>query len=191
VTASNDIHEFVVEPGSFTAMVRAYEATDGSSYESGIVESTFDRPPLIPFDNDLTNVSVDSYPNADANGEVDYQESTTDLGALESAAGADLQFGENSFQAYKDGPFGETGRLTDIDAPNPRPGQIEVRSAWSRDSINVAGLITGTNRGRDRTIYTQKMPVEVRIAIVGGQLASKMRQGQKVSFDQIRAAVGQ
>lgn len=189
VTASNDIHEFVVEPGSFTTMVRAYGATDGSSYESGIVESTFNTPPLIPFDSDLTDVSVDTYPNADANGEVNYQESTTDLSAIQSEAGADLQFEENSFQAYKEGSFGETGRLADIDAPNPRPGQIEVRAAWNRDSINVAGLITGTNHGRDRTIYTQKMPIEVRIAIVGGKLARKMKSGQKVSYAEVLAAM--
>jgi hypothetical protein len=189
VLASNDFHEFVVEPGRFTAMVRAYEATDGSSYKSGIVESTFNTPPLIPFDSDLTNTSVDVYPNADANGEVSYEESTTDLSAIQSAAGADLQFEGNSLQAYKTGPFGETGRLTDIEAPNPRPGSIAVRSAWSRDSINVAGLITGTNYGRDRTAYTQKMPVEVRIAIVGGTMAEQMQSGQSVSYADVKAAI--
>lgn len=189
VTASSDIHEFVVEPGRFTAKVRAYEATDGSSYESGIVESTFNTPPLIPLDSDLTNTNVDVYPNADANGAVNYEESTTDLSAIQSAAGADLQFEEDRLQAYKTGPFGETGRLTDIDAPNPRPGSVAIRSAWSRDSINVAGLITGTNYGQDRTAYTQKMPVAVRIAIVGGTMAEQMRNGQRVSYAEVKAAI--
>jgi len=191
VTASDDIHEAIVEPGRFTATVRAYDAVAGSTYESGIVESTFSSPPAVPFDSDLGDASVGTYPNANANGDVEYEESTTDLSALQGALGAELSLEENALQAYKEGSFGVTGRLTDFDAPNPRPGRITVRSAWSRDSINVAGFITGTNYGRDRTIYTQKMPVEVRIAIVGGTLATKMRSGQPVSYAEVRAAAQQ
>jgi hypothetical protein len=35
------------------------------------------------------------------------------------------------------------------------------------------------------------MPVEVRIAIVGGTLATKMRSGQPVSYAEVRAAAQQ
>jgi hypothetical protein len=189
VTASSDIHEFIVEPGQVTVLIRAYGATDGSSYEGGIVESTFSTSPRVPLDSDLANTGVDVYPNADANGEVNYQESTTDLGAIQSEVGTDLALSNYSLQAYKEGPFGKTGRLTDIEAPNPRPGSTAVRAAWSRDSINVAGFISGTNYGQDRTAYTQKMPVEVRIAIVGGSMARKMRNGQSVSYAEVKAAV--
>ena len=189
VTASNDIHEFLVEPGRFTATVQAYEATDGSTYEGGIVASTFASSALVPLDSDLSNATAGTYPNANASGVVDYEETTDDLGAIEDSVGADLALSQYRLQAYKDGAFGETGRLTDIEAPNPRPGWIAVRSAWSQDSINVAGLVTGTNYGHDRTAYTQKMPVEVRIAIVGGKMARKMRNGQAVSYAEVKAAV--
>lgn len=187
VTASDDIHEAIVEPGRFTAMIRAYDATADSTYESGIVETTFSSPPAVPFDSDLSDASAGTYPNADSNGDVTYEESTTDLSALQGALGTGLPLEENAFQAYKDGAFGVTGRITDLDAPNPRPGRIAVRSAWNRDSINVAGLFTGTNHGRDRTVYAKKMPVEVRIAIVGGTLAKKMQRGQTVSYAEVRA----
>jgi hypothetical protein len=186
VTDQFDIHEAVVEPGEFTAMIRAYEATDGSAYESGIIEGFSSL--LVPFDNDLSNTSADNYPNANSSGVVEYQGSTTDLGALQNAVGTDLRLEEYEVQATKQGAFGGNSQNEDWDA-NPRSGQVEVRAAWSRDSISVAGMMTGTNYGRDRTIYTQKIPVEVRIAIVGGDLAKKMRQGKAVAFSEIQKAV--
>jgi hypothetical protein len=49
--------------------------------------------------------------------------------------------------------------------------------------------MTGVNYGRDRTIYTQKIPLEVRIAIVSGHLAKKMKKGTAVPFSEIQEAV--
>jgi hypothetical protein len=119
---------------------------------------------------------------------VEYEESTTDLSGIQSVVGADLRLEGYELQATKQGSFGETSRSDEWRA-NPQSGQVEVRSAWSRDSINVAGFISGTNYGRDRTAYTQKMPVEVRIAIVGGTVANQMRNGQSVSYAEVKAAI--
>jgi hypothetical protein len=187
VTDGFDIHEVLVEPERFTAMVRAYEATDGSPYESGVAEG-FNTPPPFPLDNDLSNASVDNYPNANSSGVVEYEESTADLSGIQSVVGADLRLEGYELQATKQGSFGGTIR-SDEWRSNPQPGQVEVRSAWSRDSINVAGFISGTNYGRDRTAYTQKMPVEVRIVIVGGSMAQQMRNGQSVSYAEVKAAI--
>lgn len=64
-------------------------------------------------------------------------------------------------------------------------------AAWSRDSIKVTEMITGTNYGRDRSIYTQKVPVEARIAIVSGDPANKMSTGKSMPYSEIRDAVPQ
>lgn len=190
VLASNDIHEVIVEPGGFTAMVRAYNAVSGSSYESGInTEGFTQNAPDIPLDSDLGDSSVNTYPKAGSNGVVTYLQSTTDLNAVQNAFGTDLRLAEGTLQAIKEEPVGTFGRVTDIEPPNPRPGQVEVRAAWSRDSINVAGFVSGTNYGRDRTAYTQKVPVEVRIAIVGGSMARQMRSGQSVTYAEVKAAI--
>ena len=186
ITDRFDIHEAVVEPGEFTAMIRAYEASAGSAYRSGIAQG-FDTPPLFPFDNGLSNASVDNYPNANSNGVVVYQEFTTDLGAIQDSIGADLRLEDYELQATKQGGFGGTIRIDDWTA-NPRPARVEVRATWSRDSISVAGVMTGVNYGRDRTIYTQKIPLEVRIAIVSGSLAKKMKRGKAVPFSEILEA---
>ena len=184
ITDQFDIHEAVVEPGKFTAMIRAYEASAGSAYRSGIAQG-FDTPPLFPFDNDLSNASVDNYPNANSNGLVVYQESTTDLGAIQNSIGANLRLEDYELQATKQGGFGGTIRIDDWTA-NPRPARVEMRATWSRDSISVASVMTGVNYGRDRTIYTQKIPLEVRIAIVSGSLAKKMQNGATVPFSEIQ-----
>jgi len=181
-----DIHEVLVEPERFTAMVRAYEATDGSAYESGIAEDFSSL--LVPFDSDLSNASVDNYPNANSSGVVEYEGSTTDLSAIQDSIGTGLRLEEYELQATKQDAFGGVNRSDEWRA-NPQPGQVEVRSAWNRDSINVAGFVSGTNYGRDRTAYTQKVPVEVRIAIVGGTVAQQMQSGQSVSYVEVKAAI--
>ena len=187
VTDGFDIHEALVEPDELTVMVRAYEAADGSPYESGVAEG-FNTPPPFPLDNDLSNASADNYPNANASGIVEYEESTTDLSGIQSVVGADLRLDEYELQATKQGEFGRTIR-TNAWKANPQPGQVKVRSAWSRDSINVAGFVSGTNYGRDRTAYTQKVPVEVRIAIVGGSMARAMQRGETVPYAEVKAAI--
>lgn len=186
VTDRHDIHEALVLPSQFTARIRAYEATSGSSYESGVSEgfSTL----LVPFDSDLSNTSVDNYPNANSSGQVTYEQTTTNLTAIENAVGPDIDLSKRDVLATKEGSFGPVSRSDEWQA-NPSPGEIEVRSAWSADSINVAGIITGTNYGRDRTVYSQLMPVEVRIAIVGGKLASKMRRGKSVPYSDVQDAM--
>ncbi|WP_263787993.1 collagen-like protein [Salinibacter grassmerensis] len=183
ITDQSDFHEAVVEPGEFTAMIRAYGTTDGSVYESGIAENFSSI--LVPFDSDLSDASVNNYPNANTSGEVNYEGSTTDLSAIRNSVGADLRLEDYELQATKQTPG--FIRVHEWEA-NPRSGQVEVRAAWSRDSINVAGVMTGVNYGRDRTIYTQKIPVEMRIAIVGGDLAAKMRAGESVPFSEIQDA---
>jgi hypothetical protein len=189
VLASSDIHEAIVEPDRFTATVRAYDAVAGSNYEGGLNTEGFTQgAPDIPFDSDLSDSSVNTYPNAGSNGIVTYRQSTTDLSAVRNAFGSDLRLGEGRLQAIKEEPVGTFGRVTDVEPPNPRPGQVEVRAVWGRDSISVAGVMIGTNYGRDRTIYTQKIPVDVRVAIVGGDLANKMRSGEAVPFSEIREA---
>lgn len=169
-------------------MVRAYEAVDGSAYESGVTQDAFSTPPIFPFDNNLSNAEVDNYPNANSNGVIEYQESTTDLSAIQNAVGADLQLDEYHPVATKDKGTGPTIR-SDAWTANPQPGQVAVRSAWTRDSINVAGFVSGINYGRDRVAYTQKVPAEVRIAIVGGTMAEQMRNGQSVSYAEVKAAI--
>jgi len=186
VTDQFDIHEALVEPGELSVWIRAYDARNGSTYESGFAEGFSSL--LVPFDSDLTSASDGFYPNADAAGDVVYQRSTTDLGVIQDSIGPDLRLEDYDLKATKQGSFGGTIRSDDWEA-NPRPGQVEVRAAWSRDSISVGAIMTGTNYGRDRTIYTQKIPVEVRIAIVGGDLAKKMKAGQPVSFSEIQTAV--
>lgn len=185
VTDQFDIHEALVEPGEFTAMIRAYEATDGSAYESGIAEGFSSL--LVPFDSDLSNASVGTFPNANSNGIVEYRQSTSDLSAIQDSIGTGLRLEEYTLRASKQGDFARVGRTEDWKA-NPRPGQVEVRAAWSRDSISVAGMMTGVNYGRDRMIYTQKIPVNVRIAIVSGSLAKQMQNGKAVPFSEIQDA---
>ena len=182
------IHEAIVEPGEFSVRIRAYDAANGSAYESGIAEGFSSL--LVPFDSDLTRASDGFYPNADAAGDVVYEESTTDLGAIQDSIGTDLRLEDYDLKATKQGSFGGTIRSADWEA-NPRPGQVEVRAAWSRDSISVGAVMTGVNYGRDRTIYTQKIPLEVRIAIVSGSLADAMQSGATVPFSRIQEAAAQ
>jgi len=100
--------------------------------------------------------------------------------------GEDLRLQQYNLQATKEGSsFGSVIRTEEWQA-NPRPGRVEVRSTWTRDSISVAGVILGTNYGSDRTVYTQTVPVEVRIAIVSGSLADKMRRGRTVPFSTLQ-----
>ncbi|PQJ33659.1 hypothetical protein BSZ35_02760 [Salinibacter sp. 10B] len=183
-TDQHDIHEVIVEPDRFTARIRAYDAASGSEYKSGIVE-TFTTPPPVPFDSDLSGASAGTYPTANAAGEVTYRQSTTDLSAIQSVVGEDLRLQQYELQATKEGSFGSVIRTEEWQA-NPRPGRVEVRSTWTRDSISVAGVIVGTNYGSDRTIYNETIPVEVRIAIVSGSLADKMRRGRTVPFSTLQ-----
>lgn len=185
VTDQSDIHEAVVEPDELSVRIRAYGARNGSDYESGIAVGITSL--LVPFDSDLTDADAGFYPTADGAGDVVYERSTTDLGAIQDSVGTDLRLEEYELEATKEGSFSGVIRSADWEA-NPRPGQVEIRAAWGRDSIKVAAVMTGTNYGRDRTIYTQKMPVEVRIAIVSGSLAKKMRNGATVPFSRIRRA---
>jgi len=161
----------------------------GSSYEGGInTEGFTQNAPDIPLDSDLSDSGVNTYPKAGSNGAVTYRQSTTDLSAVRNAFGSYVRLGEGRLQAIKEEPVGTFGRVSDVEPANPRPGQVEVRAAWSRDSISVGAVMIGTNYGRDRTIYTQKIPVDVRIAIVGGDLADKMRSGTTVPFSEIQEA---
>lgn len=186
VTDRFDIHEAVVEPGEFAVTVRAYEAEDGSEYESGIAEGF--TSPLVPFDNDLSDTSPNNYPNANSSGEIEYRQVATDLGAIRNAVGTNLRLEKYELRAVKQGSFGPVSRFADWRA-NPRTSRVEVRAAWERDSISVAAVVIGTNYGRDRTIYTQRIPMDVRISVVGGELADKMWSGRPVGFSEVKKAV--
>ena len=188
VSAQSDIHEAIVEPGEFSVRIRAYDAANGSAYESGIAEGFSSL--LVPFDSDLTSASDGFYPIADAAGDVVYEETTTDLSAIQDSIGTDLRLEDYALKATKQGSFGGTIRSVDWEA-NPRPGRVEVRATWSRDRISVGGVMTGVNYGRDRTIYTRKIPLEVRIAIVSGSLADAMQSGATVPFSRIQEAAAQ
>ena len=109
VTDRFDIHEAVVEPGEFAVTVRAYEAEDGSEYESGIAEGF--TSPLVPFDNDLSDTSPNNYPNANSSGEIEYRQVATDLGAIRNAVGTNLRLEKYELRAVKQGAVGPIGRV--------------------------------------------------------------------------------
>jgi len=179
---NNGYIQFMVDNDTATARIRERNVTPSTKYES-ILYSVADHT-SIPLDNDLSDPSANTYPFADINGSVRYMQQTTDLTALKDSLGSDLYHASIGFVYVYTSFLGNTKISKVMHGPNPTRVEIHVRSSWNSDSISVAGVVKGMNYGNDETVYMSK-PVNIRIAVTGGEMAKKMESGQKVPFQEV------
>ncbi len=141
----------------------------------------------FPLDSDLSTPEEELYRQTTGSGELTYDESTNQVGALKDSIGSDLDVQDVNWDIFK--ASDQSDYFVRPLKKNPRERTVQLAGQWSPDSITVSGYMSGTNVGNDHTAYVNTFPLEIRVVIVAGNTLAKRNMGKQTPYAQIEALI--
>lgn len=138
----------------------------------------------FPLDSDLSTPEREDFLTTDGNGEFIYEASTSQLTSLKDSLSQDLDLASDNWGLFPSGDYMNYSGASLV--KNPVERHVQLVSQWSTDSIRITGYMSGSNFGNDLTAYVNTFPLEIRVAIVSGDI---LENSSDISYKQIEPLI--